>query len=148
MPADPADWLDQVLDGGRYHVRSAVGAGGMALVHRAGDRKLDAEVVIKVPRPAVLQNPDFAGRLTQEIRSLVELSHPHIVNILDVGLHGGLPYAVMECLPGGSLRDRIGREVRTDLAWLTNLSNHRPGRRQGVAAASGQARLSGTDLHV
>jgi serine/threonine-protein kinase len=107
MPAEMANWVGLVLAGDRYQVTGKLGEGGMGLVYRASDRHLGCDVVIKVPRPAMLQDPGFAGRFAREIRSLVQLVHPHIVRITDVGQHEGLPFAVMQYLPGGSLRDRL-----------------------------------------
>jgi serine/threonine protein kinase len=78
----------------------------MGIVYRAHDRHLDTAVVIKVPRRAMLEDPEFAGRFDKEIRSLVQLSHPNVVKILDVGTHGDLPFAVMQYLAGGSLEGR------------------------------------------
>src|SRR5262249_21645276 len=49
----------------------------------------------------------FAGRFAREIRSLVRLSHPSIVKVTDAGQHLGLPFAVLQYLPGGSLEDRF-----------------------------------------
>jgi serine/threonine-protein kinase len=106
MTADIATWVGQTLSGGRYQVTAKLGEGGMGLVYRALDRRLDAEVVIKVPRRAMLDDPAFAGRFAREVRSLVQLVHPHIVKVMDAGEHYGLPFAVMQYLPGGSLRDR------------------------------------------
>src|SRR5215472_5896610 len=78
----------------------------MGSVYRALDQNIDADVVIKLPRQAMMEDPDFAGRFTREIRSLVKLSHPHIVKVTDVGTWEGTPFAVMQFLPGGSLEDR------------------------------------------
>ncbi len=107
MAHDPSHWVGQTLAGGRYRVTGRLGAGGMALVFRAHDRNLDTEVVLKVPRPEMLLEPDFAGRFASEIRSMVKLAHPHVVQILDVGEHEGLPFAVMQFCAGGSLEDRF-----------------------------------------
>ena len=52
----------------------------------------------------MMEDPEFAGRFAREIRSLVKLVHPHIVKVMDVGEQDGLPFAVMQYLPGGSLR--------------------------------------------
>src|SRR5437868_12746677 len=79
----------------------------MGFVYRARDRNIDADVVIKAPRQAMLEDPEFAGRFAREIRSLVKLSHPRIVKVTDVGDWDGLPFAVMQYLPGGSLEDRL-----------------------------------------
>jgi serine/threonine protein kinase len=94
----------------RYEVLGKLGEGGMGLVYRAHDLRLDTDVVIKVPRATLLEeDADFAARFDREIRALVKLSHPHIVKVLDVGKHDGLPFAVMQYLPGGSLRDSQAR---------------------------------------
>src|SRR5262249_28308034 len=52
------------------------------------------------------EDRDFARRFAREIRSLVELVHPHIVKVFDFGQHEGLPFAVLQYLPGGNLRER------------------------------------------
>ena len=51
-----------------------------------------------------MDDPEFAGRFTREIRSLVKLSHPHIVKVSDVGTWEGTPFAVMQFLPGEASR--------------------------------------------
>lgn len=99
------DWIGLVLGGGRYKITAKLGEGGMGSVYRALDQNIDADVVIKVPRLAMMEDPDFAGRFTREIRSLVKLSHPHIVKVTDVGNFDGTPFAVMQFLPGGTLDD-------------------------------------------
>jgi LSD1 subclass zinc finger protein len=109
MSTTTTTWEGQALAGGRYRVIAKLGEGGMGFVYRARDANLDTEVVIKVPRRAMLDDPEFAGRFAREIRSLVQLAHPHIVKIHDVGEHEGLPFAVMAYLSGGSLRDRQPR---------------------------------------
>jgi serine/threonine-protein kinase len=106
MPADPYQWTDQKLSG-RYLVREKLGSGGMGTVYLARDLKLDADVVIKAPHPVMVKDPAFAARFRQEIRSLVQLSHPHVVKVMDVDEHDGLPFAVLQYLPGGSLEDRL-----------------------------------------
>ena len=62
-----------------------------------------------------MDDPEFAARFTREIRSLVKLSHPHIVKVTDVGTRK-VPFAVMQFLPGGSLEDQrplTGRSAPT-----------------------------------
>ena len=81
----------------------------MGYVYRALDRHLETEVVIKVPRRSLLDDADAVERFTRENRSLVQLAHPHIVKIIDVGQHDGLPFAVMQFLSGGSLEDHRTR---------------------------------------
>jgi F-box protein 11 len=98
--------LGQDLAGGRYQVTAQLSGGGMASVYRARDRHLETEVIIKVPLPELVRDPAFSGLFDREVRSLVRLGHPRIVKVLDVGKHGGTPFAVLQYLAGGSLRDR------------------------------------------
>src|SRR6516164_8610402 len=100
------DWEGLTLSGGRYRITAKLGEGGMGFVYRALDQNIDSDVVIKVPRQAMMDDPEFAGRFTREIRSLVKLSHPHIVKVTDVGNYDGIPFAVMQYLAGGSLEDQ------------------------------------------
>jgi serine/threonine protein kinase len=83
----------------------------MGFVYRADDRHLHAPVVIKVPRRAMLDDPQFVERFQREIRSLVTLSHPHIVKIIDVGQHEGVPFAVMQYMDGSDLEARRPRDA-------------------------------------
>lgn len=110
---DPArgDWVGLVLSNGRYEVVARLGEGGMGSVYRVLDANIEADVVVKVPRRALLDDPEFASRFAREIRSLVRLAHPNIVRVSDVGEHDGLPFAVMQYLPGGSLEDRLARDA-------------------------------------
>lgn len=91
---------------GRYRITSILGDGGMGAVYRAWDQNLETEVVVKFPRRALLQESGFAERFADEVRSLVRLSHPHIVKVLDVGQHDGVPFCVLQFLQGGSLAAR------------------------------------------
>jgi hypothetical protein len=109
---DDLNWVGRSLAGGRYRVTALLGEGGMGSVYRAQDRNLDAEVVIKVPKAGLLADKEFSARFAREVRSLVRLAHAHIVRVLDVGEHERLPFAVMQFLPGGSLRDRALRTSR------------------------------------
>jgi tRNA A-37 threonylcarbamoyl transferase component Bud32 len=110
MPTDTASWVGQLLSGGRYQVTATLGAGGMGVVYRARDTQLGREVVVKVPRRAMLEDADFAHRFAREVRSLAQLSHRHIVEVHDVGTHDGVPFVVLKFLAGGSLRDRLSSD--------------------------------------
>ncbi len=92
---------------GRYDVRAVLGEGSMGVVYRAYDTRLETEVVLKIPNEASLNDAEFAERFSREIRSLVKLTHPHVVTILDVGVQDEVPFVVMQFCSGGSLRDRL-----------------------------------------
>ena len=116
MSKSTNDWAGLSVSQGRYLVRSKLGEGGMGFVFRAIDRNLESDVVIKVPRRSMLDDPEFAGRFAREIRSLVKLAHPNIVKVTDVGEHDGVPFAVMQYLPGGSLEDYASLDRHQRLA--------------------------------
>jgi serine/threonine protein kinase len=102
------DFTGQDFD--RYHILEALGEGGMASVYKAYDTRLERDVAVKIIRtdmfiPAVLQQ--VLKRFEREAKSLAKLSHPNIVSIIDYGEHDGIPYLVMEYLPGGTLKDRL-----------------------------------------
>ncbi len=99
------NWIDEKL-GNRYYVLALLGEGGMGRVYRAHDERLNTSAVIKVPKQVILEQAEFKIRFTREIRSLVDLFHPHICRITDVGSHAGFPFFVMQFLGGGSLEDR------------------------------------------
>jgi len=99
---------------GRYHILEQLGEGGMATVYKAYDTRLERNVALKVLRidqfiPAQLQM--VLQRFEREAKSLAKLKHPNIVNILDFGEHEEMPYLVMEYLPGGTLKQKLGRAI-------------------------------------
>ena len=125
MARNPENWLGQELAAGRYKVTAKLGEGGMGFIYKAHDGNLDTDVVIKVPRLSMLVERQFAQRFTRELRSLVNLSHPHIVKIIDVGQQDKIPFAVMQYLSGGDLADRLqdGRVSPDSLsAWLPEIA--------------------------
>ncbi|MBB3099119.1 serine/threonine-protein kinase [Actinoplanes campanulatus] len=87
----------------RYELRSMLGSGGMAAVWQATDRWLGRKVAVKVLHERVLDDPTVAGRFEREARMVAGLAHPNIVALHDVGVDGGIPYLVMELVPGRSL---------------------------------------------
>jgi serine/threonine-protein kinase len=107
MTTEASTLVGQTIGQGRYQVKRKLGEGGMAFVLLALDNNVDIDVVLKVPKPGILADPEFAARFRREIRSMVELTHPHIVKIRDVGDHDGVPFYVMDLLTGGSLEDRF-----------------------------------------
>jgi serine/threonine protein kinase/formylglycine-generating enzyme required for sulfatase activity/Flp pilus assembly protein TadD len=103
-------WIDATLGNGRYKITRKLGEGGMGSVYVAWDANLQTEVVVKVPHATHQDDPEATARFVREASSLVKLSHPHIVKIVDFGEQAGQPYAVMQFLSGGSLATRQGDE--------------------------------------
>ena len=105
---DEATLIAAALDD-RYVIERQLGAGGMAVVYLARDRKLDREVALKVLRPelgAVLGSERFLA----EIKISARLDHPHILTLIDSGEANGLLYYVLPYVRGESLRDKLDRE--------------------------------------
>lgn len=110
MSSADTTWEGKQVGNGRYLVERRLGQGGMGFIYLAQDQSLETSVVLKVPRVALMQDVEFTKRFLREIRSLVQLSHPQIVKITDVGEEDSIPFAVMQYLPGGSLEDRRPRQ--------------------------------------
>ena len=103
------DLIGLEIANGRYEVLARVGQGSMGQVYLAHDRHLQTDIVLKFPFAADKSSsrPEFLDRFIREIRSLVELTHPHIVKVFDVGELESYPFVVMQFLTGGTLKDRI-----------------------------------------
>ena len=99
---------------GRYKILELLGEGGMATVYKAYDIRLEREVAIKVIRREAFPPDDMdmlLKRFEREAKSLGRLSHPNIVGVIDYGEHEGSPYLVMVYLPGGTLKERLGKPM-------------------------------------
>jgi serine/threonine protein kinase len=87
---------------------STIGRGGMGVVYEAIQSRLGRTVALKVLSPHLAFNASFMRRFHAEAHVLARLHHPNIVTVHDVGVHGGLPYIVLERVQGRSLRALIG----------------------------------------
>jgi serine/threonine protein kinase len=107
-----ADLSGQYL--GRYYLSERLGEGGMAVVYKAYDTRLERDVAIKIIRSAAFHEEELGQvlkRFEREAKSLAKLSHPNIVKVHDYGEHEGSPYLVMEYLPGGTLKKLLGKPI-------------------------------------
>jgi serine/threonine-protein kinase len=95
--------------GGTYTIEGEIGRGGMGVVYRARDERLQRRVAIKVLPPELAFQDDIRARFMREAQTAARLAHPHIVPIHDVGEHDGLTYFVMGYVDGESLGARIKR---------------------------------------
>ncbi|HXS24996.1 MAG TPA: protein kinase [Gemmatimonadales bacterium] len=100
--------LAQAL-GGMYTLEGEIGRGGMGVVYRARDERLQRRVAIKVLPPELAFQSDIRARFTREAQTAARLSHPHIVPIHTVGEGEGLVYFVMGYVDGESVAGRIRR---------------------------------------
>lgn len=93
--------------GGRYEIIKYIGGGGMSRVYLAHDIILSRDVAIKVLNYDFSNEVELKRRFTREALSATSLTHPHIVDIFDVGEEGVLHYLVMEYIEGQTLKEFI-----------------------------------------
>src|SRR6201995_2400525 len=101
---------------GRYRLEARIGAGGMSTVYRALDETLQRQVAIKLMNREVTSDSDQLERFRREARAVAQLSHPHIVGVIDAGEDEGRPYIVFEYVEGETLKERIRRNGRLPVA--------------------------------
>jgi tRNA A-37 threonylcarbamoyl transferase component Bud32 len=92
----------------RYEILTELGRGGMGVVYKARDTRLDREVAIKVLRETA---PEIAARLEEEAKTAATLNHPGIVTIFDFEAGFGGYFIAMEFVPGEAL-DQVVRASR------------------------------------
>ena len=94
---------------GKYQVDALVGRGAMGEVYRAHHTILGREVAIKTIYPHLAEDELFFDRFQREARLAASLRHPNIVQLLDFDVENGIPYMVMEFIPGPNLKERLGK---------------------------------------
>jgi serine/threonine protein kinase len=92
---------------GPYEILSQLGQGGMGVVYRARDTKLERDVAVKVLPRNLAEDPEALSRFEREAKAVAALSHPNILAIHDFGREEGTVYAAMELLEGETLRQRL-----------------------------------------
>lgn len=108
--------------GGRYDIEKKIGEGGMAVVYRARDTLLNRTVALKVLRSQFGNDDDFIARFHREAQAAASLSHPHVVNIYDIGQEGEMYYIVMEYVEGMTLKQYINEHAPLDVKQAVNIA--------------------------
>jgi len=107
---------------GRYEILDKIGSGGMAVVYRGKDRKLDRYVTVKVLREEFVGDEEFIERFRSEACSAARLSHPNIVRAYDVGEDGDVNYIVNEYIHGDTLKKAIKEKAPFDSRSTINVA--------------------------
>src|SRR5512135_3382211 len=92
---------------GRYQVLEQIGAGGMGLVFRAHDQRLERDVALKVLPPGTLTDEQARKRFRQEALALSKLNHPNIGTVHDFDTQDGIDFLVMELVSGRTLDEML-----------------------------------------
>jgi len=99
---------------GKFRVLEQLGAGGMGVVYRARDERLERNVALKVLPVGLLANENARKRFRNEALTLAKLSHPNIGMLFDFDSFEGVDFLVMECIPGTTLAARIAEGPLTE----------------------------------
>jgi serine/threonine-protein kinase len=91
----------------RYRVGARLGRGGMGEVRDGTDLRLDRRVAIKLLRSDLADDDSLRRRFEREARAAARISHANVVAVFDTGEHAGVPFIVMERLPGTTLADEL-----------------------------------------
>jgi eukaryotic-like serine/threonine-protein kinase len=111
---------------GPYEILGAIGAGGQGEVYKAKDTRLDRTVAIKVLPGHLAESPERRERFEREAKTISQLNHPHICTLHDVGRHDGIDFIVLEHIEGGTLAERLNKDVLTfekSLEYGTEIAN-------------------------
>jgi serine/threonine-protein kinase len=102
------DLRGAILDG-RYKLLEPLATGAMGEVYKAERIKLGRPVAVKFLQAALADDATRRQRFEIEARAMARLDHPCCSSVIDVGLHDGMPYLVMDFVAGRNLRDVLDR---------------------------------------
>jgi len=93
-----------------YLLEQEIGAGGMAVVFRARDDRLDRLVALKLLTPWLAADEDFRHRFLRESRAAAAVDDPHIIPVYEAGEADGVLFIAMRYVVGGDIRSRLRRD--------------------------------------
>jgi serine/threonine-protein kinase len=91
-----------------YRLDEQIGRGGMAVVFRAHDERLDRRVALKILAPELARDAGFRTRFIRESRAAAAVDHPNILPVYDVGDARGFLFIAMRYVQGGDVRSLLG----------------------------------------
>ncbi len=124
--------LGQIIS--HYRIIEKLGAGGMGVVYRAEDLKLNREVALKFLPEEMTRDRVSVERFEREARAAAAITHPNICTVYEVDEHESIPFLAMELLEGCTLKHRIGDKpvpITSILNWAIQITD-------GLDAAHGR----------
>jgi eukaryotic-like serine/threonine-protein kinase len=109
--------IDQTIS--HYHILQKLGGGGMGVVYRAHDERLDRDVAIKVLPPRILTDTKARERFRTEARALAKMSHPNIAHVYDFDSQNETDFLVMEYVDGITLANKLAKGALPEEELLT-----------------------------
>ncbi|HKB94409.1 MAG TPA: protein kinase [Gaiellaceae bacterium] len=94
---------------GRYELQDVIDHGGMSSVYLGYDQMLERNVAVKVMHAQYRDDPEYVERFRREARAVAQLSHPHIVTVIDRGVSDGHQFIVFEYVEGENLKRLVAR---------------------------------------
>lgn len=129
---EPSDDPEHIGRLGAYEIIEVIGRGGMGIVLRGIDTKLNRVVAIKVLAPELASNPNARRRFFREGQAAAAVSHDHVVTIHAVDDSERLPYLVMEFIEGDSLEECVRRSGSLEVEQILRIGRQTA---LGLAAA-------------
>lgn len=102
----------------KYRILAELGRGGMGVVYRAEDTRLQREIALKVLPPHLLGEPGRRVRMLNEARAMAAVQHPGIAVVHEIDDHHGVSFIAMELVKGQPLSDLAARRSRSTADWL------------------------------
>jgi serine/threonine protein kinase len=120
VPPVPGDFAAGAQIAG-YRLAQQIGWGGMAVVYRALDVRLDRWVALKILAPEIARDESFRQRFISESRAAAAVDHPHIIPVFEAGEAGGALFIAMRYVSGGDVRTLCRRLGPLDPARTSSI---------------------------
>jgi serine/threonine protein kinase len=104
-----------------YTIEEQIGRGGMAVVYRASDKRLNRPVALKILAPELANDEGYRQRFLREMQAAAAVDHPNIVPVFDAGEADGALYIAMRYVDGHDLRTILQTEHRMPAARVAHL---------------------------